>query len=181
MRLTSTIGMNISGLTRPQTSLMIAFSHSTDSGVGGECRSARWVCIAIRTRSSSFSILRPAFSAPTQAANATPPRSALRTKKASQETCLPVATRNQINAQRAEVVSAPVRRIFFALEMSTGSTGGGNDCRQMLPTSATAGAGKRWSWRDGSDGLESAGPGLLPFGSSESGSRTPFFLKSARG
>lgn len=174
------MGTNISGFTSPHTSLTSAFSHSTLSGVGGLNCSPRWLCIAIRTRSSSFSILRPAFSAPIHENAATAPSTVLRRKNAAQDTPWPVATRNHASAQPAETAAAAVRRMLFALEMSTASTGGGNCCRQMLPTSATMGAGYFASCLAGSVVRFSAGPAFFPCGSSDSLSSTPFSRNSAR-
>lgn len=130
----------MSGLTRPQTSLSSALSHSTLSGVGGLCCSPRWACIFMRTRSTSFSTFLPAFSAAIHATAETLPMSVLRQKNWNQPTCLPVAQDIQMTKQRAATRNAPVRRMLFAWATSMGSTGGGKDWRQILPGSAGAGA-----------------------------------------
>jgi hypothetical protein len=163
----------MSGFTRPQTSLRSAFSHSTLSGVGGLCASPRWVCIAMRTRSYSFSTLRIAFSAPIHATAAIAPRTPERTTNASHDTPRVHETAHAA-AQRPEVTSAPLRRMERVCARSTVSTGGGNAWRQMFPTSATSGAGYRASCFAGSPGgARCAGPFFAPSGSSAAPSR-PF-------
>ena len=150
--------MNMSGFTRPQTSLMIAFSHSTDSGVGGLCTAALLFRRLNRTRSTSFSIFLPAFSTPTHAAAAMLQMSVLRQNHASQPMCFPHAVKSQVRKQSAVTTSAPVRRMFFAFERSAASTSGGKGWLQMLPGSAGAGAGRLGSIFEGEGGRRVAVP-----------------------
>ena len=134
------MGMNISGFTNPQTTFNNAFIHSTLSGVGGLNSSPLCVCIAILTLSNSFSIFLPAFSLPTQAAKAVKPRNAVLTNQLHQPSPFFQTTAYHKRAHAPVVTNAPVRRMDLALLISTGETGGGNDWRLMLPTSAEVGA-----------------------------------------